>query len=156
MTHAASLSTHRFGSLLVLGVLLATAAGASTPKEPRTSLEQRAFFRPELYISSSHVPLEEALVHLPSRVAWEGFLLARGEDPGRPRTRVYIDPRSGTAASFIGSFPLIPGDGVGNQLGLAELSARLGTPVQQVDAQVVGSAIHRFIVAHKGVLGVEL
>ena len=155
MTHAASPSTRRVGSLLVVGVLLATAGGAATPKESRTSLDQKAFARPELYISSSHVPLEEALVNLPSRAAWEGYLLAQGENPAKPRTRAYIDPRSGAAANLIGSFPLIPGDGVGNQLTLVELGARLGMPVQQVNAQVVGSAMHRFIATHKDVLGVD-
>jgi hypothetical protein len=156
MRQSVTLQARRRGALLVVGCsLLTTAAWAATPKEQRTPLDQKAFFRPELYISSSQVPVEDILSQLPSRPAWEGFLLARGENPARPVTRAYIDPRSGAATNLLGAFPLIPGDGVGNQVTPEKLGARLGGAIAQVDAPVVASVVGRFIEAHRGVLGVD-
>jgi len=156
MRQTASLRARRWSALLVVGCSLPTAtAWAATPKEQRTPLDQKAFFRPELYISSSQVPVEDILAQLASRPAWEGFLLARGENPARPVTRAYIDPRSGAAVNLLGAFPLIPGDGVGNQVTSEKLGARLGGAISQVDAQVVASVVGRFIEAHRGILGVD-
>jgi hypothetical protein len=95
--------------VVVGGSLLAGAAWGATPKDQVTPLDQRAFFRPELYLSSSHVPLEDVISQLPNRPAWEGFLLARGENPARPKTRVYIDPRSGVGLQPPGVVPDDPG-----------------------------------------------
>jgi trimeric autotransporter adhesin len=146
----------RRGALVVVGgSLLTTAAWGATPKDQVTPLDQKAFFRPELYISSSHVPLEDVIAQLPSRPAWEGFLLPRGENPARPQTRVYIDPRSGSASNLLTSFPVIPGDGLGNTVTLEALRTRLGVTFNAVDAQVVASAVGRFVAAHKDVLGVD-
>ncbi len=156
MANITGLPQLRWGSLLVLGGVLATAASASTPKEPRSPLEQKAFFRPELYISSSHVPLKDALVDLPGRAAWESFLLTRGERPESPRTQVFIDPRSGGASSLVASFPLIPGDGVGNRVALSDVRRRLGTPVRTVGPDVVAQAVRRFVSAHQALLAVDV
>ncbi len=65
-----------FAAFLILA--LAGAAWAVTPpKDSGSYLEQKAFFKPELYISSSHVAVEEVLDRLPNRAAWESYLAAR-------------------------------------------------------------------------------
>src|SRR5215510_9072219 len=61
---------------LLLGLfcgLSSAPAWAANPKEPVTPLAQKAFFRPELYISSSHVALDDVLSQLANRDAWEAF-----------------------------------------------------------------------------------
>src|SRR5688572_32166721 len=98
----------------LLGILvLCVGAFAIEPKDSPSYLGQREFFKPELYISSSHQTLEEALAVLPNRSAWESFLEVR-ENAGQSAVKAFIDPRSGAATNLIGAFPLLPGDGVGN------------------------------------------
>ena len=53
-------------------------AWAANPKEKKTVLDQREFFRPELYISSSNASLDDALSQLSNRAQWEAFLAQRG------------------------------------------------------------------------------
>ena len=55
--------SRRVGLLAVcLGIAFAGALWAVTPKQPGGSyLDQKAFFKPELYISSSHEPVEKIL-----------------------------------------------------------------------------------------------
>src|SRR4026209_273411 len=92
---------------VLLGILtLAGGAFAIEPKDPPSYLGQKEFFKPELYISSSHQPLEEALPLLPNRAAWESFLEVR-ENAGQAAVKAFIDPRSGAAANLIGAFPLL-------------------------------------------------
>ena len=55
--------------------------------------------------------------------------------------RAFIDPRSGAATSLIGSFPLIPGRGIGNNVRLTTLSVRLGREVQRVDPKTVADIV---------------
>jgi len=105
----------------ILSCTLAGALWALEPKEPGSYLSQKEFFLPELYISSSNEPLAAVLDELPHKAAWEGFT-ADSRKAGRGELQVYIDPRSGTAASIIGAFPLLPGDGVGNRMSLLNLS----------------------------------
>src|SRR5678815_1720253 len=114
MKRMMGLSSRRWGVLLLVGSSLATTtASAAVLKEPKTPLDQKAFFRPDLYISSSHVLLKDTLADLPNRSAWERYLSARGESPADPTTTVYIDPRSGAVSNLVAPFPLIPGDGAG-------------------------------------------
>jgi trimeric autotransporter adhesin len=156
MTRMMGLSSRRWGVLLFVGSSLATTtAWGAVPKEPKTALDQKAFFRPDLYISSSQVLLKDTLADLPNRAAWERFLLARGESLADPSTPVHIDPRSGAVASIVAPFPLIPGDGTGNQITLEGLGARLGGAIARVDEQVVAKAVRGFIEAHKDVLGID-
>src|SRR5207244_3309820 len=70
-------------------------ARAAQPKDADSDLDQKAFFKPELSISTAHVPLEGALMRLPNRAAWENLLAGRGDDPRRPALKVWLDPRSG-------------------------------------------------------------
>ncbi|HEV8580531.1 MAG TPA: PepSY domain-containing protein [Thermoanaerobaculia bacterium] len=142
-----------------LGIVLASAVWAVNPKEPESYLDHKAFFKPELYISSSQVPVEEILDQLPNRTAWEGFRAARAKALGQPldeASLAYIDPRSGAATNLLGSFPVIPGRGVGNHLRIADLSAKLGRSVTKVNSQTVLDAVLAFVTANQGVLGVDL
>src|SRR5262249_39905726 len=124
--------------------LVAGAARADTQREASTPLEQKAFFRPELYVSSSHVLLDDVLVELPGRAAWEEFFRARGESARSTTLRVYIDPRGGTVSGLTASFPLLPGDGVGNAVTL-----RKGRKVSEA---LVTSAVRQFIMARRALL----
>jgi hypothetical protein len=157
MVQTGILSTRRPSVFLSLLCCLSGAlAWAADPKEPSTSLDHKAFYRPELHIGSSHVPLEAILPELPNRPAWEGFLFQRGEDPRQPRSRIYIDPRSGAASNIVATFPLIPGTGAGNGLTLADLGRSLGRPVQKLDSPVVAEAARRFAESHAGILGIDV
>ena len=154
MPRTKNLSLRRLGfALAVVGALSIGTAWAAKPKEASSSLDAREFFRPELYISSSNVPLENALPQLANRAAWDAFIAGRAADGGM---RAFIDPRSGAATNIIGSFPLIPGDGAGNQVTLASLSGRLGRQVARVDEGVVAAAVMQFIRAHRDVLGIDV
>ena len=88
-------------------LVLSAGAFAIEPGDSPSYLGQKAFFKPELYISSSHQPLEEALPLLPNRAAWESFLEVR-ENAGQAAVKAFIDPRSGAATNLIGAFPLLP------------------------------------------------
>ena len=71
------------------GLLAGGAAWAVEPKEPGAYLDQKEFFKPELYISSSHARRRgRRSTQLPNRAAWESFLAAPGSRPGEaPRRR---------------------------------------------------------------------
>jgi hypothetical protein len=138
----------------LLGVLICSLAFAVEPKQPGSYLDQKEFFKPELYISSSHAPLESVLSSLPNRAAWQSFVAAR-ENAGQIPARVSIDPRSGAAVSLVAPFPLIPGRGAGNQVTLADVGARLGRQVPAVDGQVVADAARQFVEDHKALLGID-
>ena len=128
--------------------LLASAAWAQEPKETATRLDEKEFFRPDLYISSSQVPLETILGELPNQDAWRAF--RRAAD-----AKVYVDPRGGTAVNIIQAVPLIPGSGAGNRLTLADLGRRLGRRVQAVDQAVVADAALGHIRQIKDLLGID-
>jgi hypothetical protein len=130
----------------------AAAARASTNREARTPLDQKAFFLPELYVSSSHVSLDDVLVQLPGRAAWEDFLRARGETARATALVVYIDPRSGVVSGLTGSFPLVPGDGFGNKRAAASNDAGGAA----LDEAAVTKAVRRFIDSHRAVLGIDV
>ena len=96
----------------VLALLLPQATWAVTPKQAATDLDQKAFFKPDLAITSSDVPLASIQSRLPNRAAWDTFFQARAQASADP-VHVFIDPRSGAVTNIIGSFPLIPGSGIG-------------------------------------------
>ncbi len=140
--------------LVIFGLLWFLTSDPTSAFEPKglgDDLSRKEFFKPELYISSSHEPLAEILGSLPNRQAWEGFLAAR-----EPEVGAFIDPRSGAATNLVGAFPLTPGSGVGNRVTLDELAARIGRPVQAVDEAAVGEAVLAFVREHRAVLGVDL
>jgi hypothetical protein len=135
-------------------LVLPGAAWAAQPKQAVTDIDQKAFFKPELYISSAHVAVADIQSRLPNQEAWSAFLQARAAG-GRP-VQAYVDPRSGAATNIIGAFPLIPGGGDGNAVTLASVSQALGRSVEAVNAEVVAALVRRFAVAHQGVLGIDV
>src|SRR5262245_45026432 len=144
----------RWGAVLGLaGALSAGTSWAAVPKEKSSALDQKEFFRPELSISNANRPLQDILPQLPNRAAWDAFLL---KGTNASEVRAFIDPRSGAATNLIVSVPLIPGSGVGNHLSLADLSGRLGRPVDMVNEEVVGQLLLRYVKAHRDVLGIDV
>ena len=131
-------------------VLASTPAFAVRPPDKGRTLGEKEFFRPDLYIGVQHERLETVLGALPNKSAWEQFVASRGGD-----VSVYLDNRSGAAASIIAPIPLIPGAGVGNDVTLASLGAQLGRRVEQVDEAVVGGAVLAFARAHQAILGID-
>src|SRR4030095_12828844 len=86
----------------LLGLAVCSFAAALEPKQPGGSyLEQKEFFKPELYISSSQVPVEEIAASLPNRGAWEQLLASRAK-AGQAAPAGFIDPRSGAATNLLG------------------------------------------------------
>src|SRR5262245_29637475 len=141
---------------VLLGLAVCGLAAALEPKQPGGSyLDQKEFFKPELYISSSQVPIEEIAASLPNRAAWEQLMASRAK-AGQTAPLGFIDPRSGAATNLLGAYPVIPGSGVGNRIKLADLSKTLGRPVTKVNAQTVLGAVLAFVNANQGVLGIDL
>ncbi len=144
------------GAALTIGACLASSGPSAHAfdSQPRPGLLQsREFVAPELIVGSRNVPLAEISRELPNRGAWEAFEAehaASGE-----ALHVFIDPRSGAATNIMASTPLLPGDGRGNRVTLAELSARLGRAVTHVDAAVVAQAARRFVIERADLLGID-
>jgi hypothetical protein len=124
---------------------MTTAAWAARPKDPQTELDQKAFARPELYIGSQNIALQDALPELKNRSAWESFFAARGEDVAAARMPVYIDNRGGAVSNLIWSVPMIPGNGIGNHVTMAK-----------VDGAAVEKAFRGFVNANAGILGIDV
>jgi trimeric autotransporter adhesin len=131
-------------------------AWAANPKQASSHLDEKEFFRPELYISSSHVELQELLPQLSNRAAWDGFLARNQGLNGESKFVVYLDHRSGVVSNLMGPVPMIPGKGVGNQVTLSSLSQRLGRQVADVDAAVVRDAVLAFVNENRAVLGIDV
>src|SRR4030095_10474699 len=55
-----------------------------------------------------------------------------------------------------GSYPVIPGRGVGNHLKLGDLSAKLGRSVTKVNNQTVLDAVLAFVTANQGLMGIDM
>jgi len=119
-----------------------------------SKVEQRAFFKPDLTISTSNVPLAEMGLdksNLRRSSAWSRFFQKYGQD-----VNVWIDPRSGTPTNVLGAFPMIPGDGFGNKLTLSDMGQQLGRSVSMVDEYVVGEAVLKFISENAEVFGIDV
>ncbi len=157
MTKTRALSLRCLLLIFVLAILAAPAVQALEPKDSGSYLDQKAFFKPELYISSSHVAVEDILSGLPNRSAWESWFAAREKvaRPGEVPPRAFLDPRSGAATNLMDSTPLIPGRGVGNRVRLADLSKALGRNVQKVDSRAVGDAVLAYVRQHLDLLKID-
>jgi trimeric autotransporter adhesin len=144
---------------VLLGIVVAGMALAVEPKEPASYLDQKAFFKPELYISSSQEPIEKIVDRLPNRGVWQSYLASQEKTAtgvrGPMMPLAFIDPRSGAATSLIGAFPLLPGRGVGNHIKLADMAASLGRPVKKVDAAGVADSVLAFVRANADLLGID-
>jgi hypothetical protein len=93
----------------LLCVLSTGLALAATSKEQKSALDFKAFFKPDLYISTMNGRLDSLLPQLQNRANWESFVAKRGD------VQVYLDARSGAVTNLLERVPLIPGDGYGNR-----------------------------------------
>jgi subtilisin-like proprotein convertase family protein len=134
---------------LVLQSGSAMALNPPKPKADTNSLTAKEFFKPELHISTSNLPLDQALATLANKNAWTEFAAKYGQP------QVYLDPRSGAATSISTRIPLIPGNGVGNSLKFDDVSLALGRKVGQVDTAVVADLIHKFVVGNTSAIGID-
>jgi hypothetical protein len=145
---------------VLLGIAVTGAVLAVEPKEPASYLDQKAFFKPELYISSSQEPIEQIIDRLPNRAAWKGYLATQEKSAtgarGPMMPKAFIDPRSGAATSLIGAFPILPGRGVGNRIKLTDMATSLNRPVLKVDAATVGDLVLAFVRANADLLGIDV
>ena len=135
---------------IIAGSLASGLAWGLEPKDPSSELSSRAFFKPELYISTSNEPLDQVLAELPNRAAWESVRQTSRE------LKAFIDPRSGAAASIIAPIPVIPGRGFGNRLTLDDLAAPGGEKAGHVGSAEVGAAVRELIERHREVLGIDV
>src|SRR5688572_26289649 len=92
----------------LFGLLAALAGGAAwgtkPPEESGSYLKQKEFFKPELYISSSHADLEAIGGQLPNKKAWDDYQKGRA-DKGKAKAKAFIDPRSGAATNLMPAEP---------------------------------------------------
>ena len=144
-----------FSSILFLAIAVLTASPESLAFEAKSQdgrLQDKEFFKEELYISSSNVQVGTAELRQRSgSPALDRFLDEHGYD-----FNFFMDPRSGALTAVIGAVPLIPGSGVGNNRKLADLEQEIGRAVVAVEAPVVGDLVRRFVVRNAAVIGVDV
>ena len=129
----------------------ATSGAANAPgTDPASPLASRAFFRPELSIRATLVR-QEASTGAPGGEVWEAFRARYGDE-----VQVFVDSWSGTPATIVARIPLIPGDGQGNRVALADLGRRLGREVAQVDERAVSDAFLSFVRQNQAAFGLDL
>jgi hypothetical protein len=138
--------------LLLLG-LATPPVSSQIPRDTAIPIDALEFFRPELYISTANVRLEEVIDQMPNRAAWQTFLQARVASDSS--MEVMIDPRSGAAVNLLASHPLIPGTGKANQVTLGDLSRDLGRAITNVDDAVVAAAARRYALRNRDLLGID-
>ncbi|ADO72976.1 hypothetical protein [Stigmatella aurantiaca] len=130
----------------------ATSWAIVPPESGPGTLASKAFFKPELSLTISNVPLRELQPQMSTAGlrSWDAFFARNGRD-----FNVYLDARTGTPTSIQGSIPLIPGDGVGNRVTLDGLRQRLGRNIQQVDAATIADLIVQFIADNQDAMAVD-
>ncbi|HVG60001.1 MAG TPA: endopeptidase [Hyalangium sp.] len=136
-----------------LALLLSVASWAIVPPQSGPStLASKAFFKPELTIPITNVPLQQAQAQLSaqSASAWNDFFARNGK-----AFNVYLDPRTGSATAIQGAIPMIPGTGVGNNVTLTSVRQQLGRMVNEVNEAVVGDLIVKFISENAAAIGVD-
>jgi hypothetical protein len=146
----------RSGLILALTLGATGLAWAQVPRENNTSLDQKEFFRPELRITTTQVPVDEVLSQLPNRSTWQGLMQRLPVGPaGRGGVAAYIDPRSGVAVNILSAVPLLPGNGVGNTVTLAGIGRSLGSPMKELDPKTVGRLAQSYVVSQARLLGID-
>jgi hypothetical protein len=134
-----------------LALLLSAASWAIVPPEPGpASLTSKAFFKPELYLPITNVPLAQAKLSSLNSSAWDDFFARNGQG-----FNVYVDARTGAATSVEGSVPFIPGQGFGNKVTLEGLRTTLGRNVTGVDEALIADLVTKFIEDNSAALGVD-
>lgn len=140
-------------SAVCLVALWSATSWAIQPPESNTQdlVASRAFFKPELYLPVTNMPLQQAQLAPQSVSAWSDFFARNGSG-----IQVYLDPRSGTPSGLHASVPLIPGKGAGNSVSLASVSQALGRNVSKVDGAVVADLVVKFLNDSRAALGVDM
>ena len=119
------------------------------PEKDKPGQPQK-FFKPELYISSANVDLQEVLNQLPNKQEWNDFFTRHGQN-----FHVFIDPRTAKPTNIMGAVPLIPGNGVGNRVSLTDISQKLGRNLTSVDSNAVADLVRDFIQENRKVLAID-
>jgi hypothetical protein len=125
------------------------ALALDTPKVDSNALASKEFFKPELHISTSNVPLSEVIDALPNKSAFAGFAAQYGQP------EVYIDPRSGVATSIVTRVPMLPGPGDGNAVALKDVGVALGKKVDKIDPGIVAELVRKFVATNGAVIGID-
>ncbi|MCE9667141.1 endopeptidase [Myxococcus stipitatus] len=145
---------HTKVSAACLALALSAAAWAIQPPESgQSAIASKAFFKPELYLPIQNTPLATATrnMNAVSASRWDDFFARNGKD-----FRVYIDPRTGTPSSVEGSIPLIPGNGFRNNVDIDGVREAIGRSVADVDANVVGDLVLKFIADNQAAFNIDL
>lgn len=139
-------------AILIFSALLVTAeiTWSFTPKESPTSLDKKEFFKPELSLSSSNVPLETLRGRFATASAWEKFSAKYGRE-----FVIYLDPRSGTVTNILGAIPFIPGSGYKNNLQKSDPSNKLGRSAEKINSRVVADLMSIFLKGNHAALGID-
>ncbi len=143
---------YALSAFLLLVTTLPAGSRPPAPLDPGrrpADLHEARFARPDLYLTTARVRLDEVRDRLPNARALDDLIARRG------RPVVHIDPRSGAAAGILGTIPIIPGSGRGNTLTLDDLSRRLRRPVAEVTADVVAEAVRRLVADESEALGID-
>jgi hypothetical protein len=144
---------NRWTSFIVAGsvLLLDIVSWSSSSGQTSPALSEKQFSKPDLFISTAVVRLNDVMGQLPNADNWSLFLAAQTNP-----VAAFLDPRSGTPVNIVTSTPVIPGSGKGNTLALADLENALGTPVPQVTASVVGELVRQYVVGNQGVFAITI
>ncbi len=140
-----------FTFLIITVLFVVTPGWTLTPKETPVLLDNKEFFKPELSISTSSVPLDDLRGQLINQKQWDNFLAKYGSD-----FRVFLDPRSGAAVNILGPIPFIPGSGVNNSLQKSDLSNMLGRPVTKINSKIVSDLMRGFLKENAATMGIDL
>jgi trimeric autotransporter adhesin len=112
---------------------------AFQPANDKSDLRQKEYFLPEMYIGNRAASYAEVSKQLANRTAVDSFVAKYGGS-------ILFDPRSGFPMSITASIPLIPGNGVGNQIKLNK----------QVDSKIVAKLFKDFVIKNQAALGIDV
>ncbi len=132
--------------LLAAMLMVSVPARAITPPVDRADSPE--FLLPELAFGTANAPMDAIIPLLEDGAAWRDAMRRLS-----PTSLVHVDPRTGVPTGIIATIPLLPGDGLGNTITLAELARRLGRPsLDAVDAETVVAAMRPLLEANAGAL----
>jgi len=141
-----------FVTFLICNFLFVASSGwTTTPKEDPTPLNKKEFFKPELALSSSNVPMENLRGQLSNQTGYDRFLRKHGSD-----FHIFLDPRSGTATNILGPIPFIPGTGAKNTLKKSDSGAKLGRSVDKINSRVIADLMNIFMKENQMVFGIDV
>lgn len=132
--------SHSIPAVVLLALALAAPAAAVQTHKSATELDPLMRSEPGMFSDRQVAAFDQvASTNLANPAAWTSYLPTLG-----PVREVYLDLATGEPAMVKGApVPMIPG--AGNGLALADVSARLGRAVGEVDAAVVGDLVDRYL-----------